>query len=300
MDEKKKKTKLKTINIVLDIFIYSVLSIFTLVLLFLFLRIFVFSGFRIPTDSMMPAIVPGDYVLVNKTAYGARLFNLSNALEGERVRIRRMPGYSRVRRNDVVVFHIPYPNTWQRMEMDMMQYFIKRCIGIPGDTIRIVNGIYVVNSDTEQYFGNIESQRMLSHTPAEMLPAGVYRAFPFDSLLNWTIKDFGPLYIPRKGDTIELDRTNILLYRRLIEWEKNRTLIVERDSLWDNGNHLAYHIFAHNYFFMGGDMVQNSQDSRYWGLVPEEFIVGRAVLIWSSRDRHSGEMRRDRVWRRIR
>jgi signal peptidase I len=85
----------------------------------------------------------------------------------------------------------------------------------------------------------------------------------------------------------------------LIEWEKGEALTFERDSLWQNGKHLPYHTFAHNYYFMGGDKVENSQDSRYWGLVPEEFIVGRAVLVWNSRDRYSGKIRWERVWRRI-
>jgi signal peptidase I len=294
MNEKKKKIWLKTANIALDIFNYSALLLFTYILL----RVFVFSGFSIPTDSMMPAIVPGDYILVNKTAYGARLFNYFDVFEDKEVKIRRTPGFSRIKRNDVVVFHIPYPNTWNKMEMDMLKYFIKRCIGISGDTLQIVDGMYVVNSDTAKY-GNIASQRMLSLTSPEMLPEGVYHSFPFDSTLNWTIKDFGVLYIPRKGDQIELDRTNILLYKKLIEWEKGYSLTLENDSLWDNGNHLPNYIFMHNYYFMGGDKVENSQDSRYWGLVPDEFIVGRATLIWNSRDRYSRKIRWERVWKKI-
>jgi signal peptidase I len=294
MNEKNKKIWLKIVNIALDIFNYSALLLFTYILL----RVFVFSGFSIPTDSMIPAIVPGDYVLVNKTAYGARLFNYFDVFEGKDVNIRRTPGFSRTKRNDVVVFHIPYPNTWDKMEMDMLKYFIKRCIGISGDTLQIVNGMYVVNSDTAKY-GNIAAQQMLSRTPSEMLPEGVYHAFPSDSMLNWTIKNFGTLYIPQKDDEIMLDRTNILLYKKLIEWEKGYPLTFKNDSLWDNESHLPSYTFTHNYYFMGGDKVENSQDSRYWGLVPEELIVGKATLIWSSRDKYSGKLRWERMWKRI-
>jgi signal peptidase I len=295
MNKKNKKIWLKVANIALDIFNYSVLLLF----IYIFSRVFIFSGFSIPTNSMMPAIVPGDYVLVNKTAYGARLFNYFDVFEGKNVNIRRAPGFSRIKRNDVVVFHIPYPNTWDKMEMDMLKYFIKRCIGIAGDTLQIIDGVYVVNSDTATS-GNIAAQQMLKYTAPEMLPEGVYHAFPFDSTLNWTIKDFGALYIPRKGDKIVLDRTNIILYKKLIEWENGHPLTFENDSLWDdNSTHLSDYTFTHNYYFMGGDMVENSQDSRYWGLVPEELIVGKATLIWRSKEKYSGKMRWERVWRRI-
>ena len=80
-----------------------------LVVLWLFLLVFVYASFRIPTDSMEPTLVPGDYVLVNKLLIGPRLFNLTEALKGKRVNIRRLPGLYDIQRNDVLVFHFPHP-----------------------------------------------------------------------------------------------------------------------------------------------------------------------------------------------
>ncbi len=286
-----KKIIQKTGHILLNLFYYTSIVFFG----FIALRIFVFSSYKIPTDSMEPTIIPGDYVLVNKLAYGARLFNLFDAVEGEQVKIKRMPGYTRVKNNDVVVFHIPHPNTWNKIEMDMSKYFIKRCIGVPGDTLRIVSGIYTVNSDTAKRLGNYPEQLALSDKPIELLPEGVYRTFPWDSILNWNIKNFGPLYIPRKGDSIILNRTNALLYRKIIEWEQGYPLSFENDTLRDNGKPLLNYMFSHSYYFMGGDKVENSQDSRYWGLLPDDLIVGKAWLIWKSVDPHTNNFK----WKRF-
>lgn|SRR5690554_3317001 len=282
-------------RIALNLFYYSSIVLFCIVLL----RVFVFSSFKIPTDSMQPTIIPGDFVLVNKLAYGARIFDLFDAVDGKDVKIRRAPGYTHVKNNDVVVFHIPLPNTWDKIEMNMSKYFIKRCIGIPGDTLRIKNGIYLINSDTTKHYGNINAERILSKKTREDFSEGVYNTFPWDVELNWSIKDFGPLYIPKKGDEILLSRANTLLYKKIIEWEKGYPLKFEKDSLWENETYLPAYTFTHNYYFMGGDKVENSQDSRYWGLLPDELIVGKAWLIWKSIDPYSKTIRRKRILRKI-
>ena len=295
MKSKQRKVIKRIGNIGLNIFYYSSIVVFG----FILLRVFVFGSYKIPTDSMEPAIIPGDYVLVNKLAYGARLFDLFDAVEGKKVDIRRVPGYTRVKNNDVVVFHIPHPKTWDKIEMNMTKYFIKRCIGIPGDTLRIINGFYVINADTDKKYGNIAAEQLLSRTTKESLPDGIYHTFPWDSTLNWNIKDFGPLYIPRKGDKIVLDRTNSLLYKKIIEWEKGYPLTFKNDTLWDNDIPLPSYIFSHNYYFMGGDKVENSQDSRYWGLLPDDLIVGKASCIWKSKEPYSGKIRWNRVFKKI-
>lgn len=295
MKSKQKKTIKKIGNIALTVFNYASILVFS----FILLRVFVFGSYKIPTDSMEPTIIPGDYVFVNKLAYGARLFDLFDAMEGKEVNIKRVKGYSHVKNNDVLVFHIPHPNTWDKIEMNMLKYFIKRCIGIPGDTLRIVNGFYVINSDKTKSYGNVADERVLSKKSKEQLPEGVFHTFPWDSTLNWNIKDFGPLYIPRKGDKIVLKRTNSLLYKKIIEWEKGYSLTLSKDTLWDNDMPLLSYIFSHDYYFMGGDKVENSQDSRYWGLLPDDLIVGKAAFIWKSKEPFSGKNRWNRVLKKI-
>lgn len=289
------KTIRKIGNAFLNLFYYTSMMVFG----FIMLRVFVFGSYKIPTNSMEPSIVPGDYILVNKLAYEARLFDLFDAVEGKKVKIRRVPGYSHIQHNDVVVFHIPHPNRWEKIEMNMSKYFIKRCIGISGDTLRIVNGIYTVNSDEEKRLGNYTEQLILSHKTKEMLPDGVYNTFPWDSTFNWNIRNLGPIYIPKKGDRIILDRANVLLYRKIIEWEKGYSLPFENNTLQDNGKPLLNFTFSHNYYFMGGDKVENSQDSRYWGLLPDDLIVGKAWLVWKSVDTYSDRFRWERFLRKI-
>lgn len=290
-----KKTITRVGRVLLNIFYYSTI----LIACFIFLRIFVFNSYKIPTDSMEPIIIPGDYVFVNKLAYGARLFDIFDAIEGKDVDIKRVKGYSHVKNNDVLVFHIPYPNTSDKIEMNMLKYFIKRCIGIPGDTLRIINGFYVINSDTSKSYGNVADERILSRKSKEQLPEGVFHTFPWDSTLNWNIKDFGPLYIPQKGDKIVLDKTNSLLYKKIIEWEKGYSLTLNKNALWNNNTPLTSYIFLHNYYFMGGDKVENSQDSRYWGLLPDDLIVGKASFIWKSKEPYSGKIRWNRILKKI-
>lgn len=259
------------------------------VALFVVMQIFLFSSFKIPSNSMEPGLIAGDYVLVNKLIPGARLFNVFASLRGEQVQIVRLPGLREIRRNDVVVFNYPYPNNLDRIEMHMMKYYIKRCLGLPGDSLSIVNGYYRVNGIFEPV-GNIEGQELFSVQSNKMLKdAGLYWSFPKDSLISWNVKNFGPLYLPRKGDVIDMNRENISIYRKLIEWETGQKL---------NPRIVSY-TFQKNYYFVAGDRIEDSQDSRYWGLLPEEFIVGKATFIWRSMNPQTRGVRWDRICSRI-
>ena len=263
--------------------------LYMVVALFVVMQIFLFSSFKIPSNSMEPGLIAGDYVLVNKLIPGARLFNVFASLRGEQVQIVRLPGLREIRRNDVVVFNYPYPNNLDRIEMHMMKYYIKRCLGLPGDSLSIVNGYYRVNGIFEPV-GNIEGQELFSVQSNKMLKdAGLYWSFPKDSLISWNVKNFGPLYLPRKGDVIDMNRENISIYRKLIEWETGQKL----------DPRIVSYTFQKNYYFVAGDRIEDSQDSRYWGLLPEEFIVGKATFIWRSMNPQTREIRWDRICSRI-
>ncbi len=270
-----KMKKNEKIDLVYKLCRYVVDTLFwgcMVVALFVVMQIFLFSSFKIPSNSMEPGLIAGDYVLVNKLIPGARLFNVFASLRGEQVQIVRLPGLREIRRNDVVVFNYPYPNNLDRIEMHMMKYYIKRCLGLPGDSLSIVNGYYRVNGIFEPV-GNIEGQELFSVQSNKMLKdAGLYWSFPKDSLISWNVKNFGPLYLPRKGDVIDMNRENISIYRKLIEWETGQKL----------DPRIVSYTFQKNYYFVAGDRIEDSQDSRYWGLLPEEFIVGKATFIWRS------------------
>jgi signal peptidase I len=106
--------------------------------------------------------------------------------------------------------------------------------------------------------------------------------FPYDAKFNWTIDNFGPLWIPKKGATIQLTPENITLYKRVIfVYENNKW--EERDGkIFINGKEATSYTFKMNYFWMMGDNRHRSQDSRYWGFVPEDHVVGSAWMIWMS------------------
>ena len=104
-----------------------------------------FTSFRVPSPSMYPTLVPGDYILVNKWLMGARIFDLWEAVEDKEVPIYRLSGIRKVKRNDVLVFHYPYPHKNDSLSMDMLLYYVKRCIALPGDTVEIRKGCYWIN-----------------------------------------------------------------------------------------------------------------------------------------------------------
>ena len=100
---------------------------------------------------------------------------------------------------------------------------------------------------------------------------------PFDDHLpTWTIKNFGLLYIPRKGDIMKVSPQNAALHKILLEYETHQCLDInwERKQVLLNGKPFHQHVFLHDYYFMAGDNVINSSDSRYWGLVPDDYIIG--------------------------
>lgn len=101
------------------------------------------------------------------------------------------------------------------------------------------------------------------------------------------------------GDTIVMDDKHYLLYRNLIEWEQQDKLIASNGHFYLNGREVEHYVFMHNYYFMGGDNCYNSQDSRYWGPLPEEYIVGKATLIWKSKNGVTDEIRMDRIFKKI-
>ena len=284
----------KWIDWVLNIF----LSVAGLVAAWIVMQVFVVCSFKIPSDSMEPTLEPGDYVLVNKLLIGPRLFNLTDALDGKRVTIYRVPGLHSIQRNDVLVFHFPHPHTWEKIEMHLLKYYVKRCIGLPGDSVWIRNGYYRINQRTDT-LGNPAAQKQISRMSPDMFAENVYRVFPFDSLLSWNIRQFGPLYLPKEGDEIRMNRTNYLLYKKVIEWEQQGELSFQDSVVYLNQKPISTYRFRKNYYFMGGDNGVNSQDSRYWGLLPEEYIVGKVWKIWKSIDPYTDEFRWDRFLKTV-
>lgn len=269
--------------------VYAIVCIFLLFSLMLILQLFCFTSFRIPSDSMEPALYAGDKILVNKVLMGARLFNVFDTLKNKQVDIHRLPGVRNVKRNDIVVFNFPYmKGRKDSIRMDVMQYYVKRCIALPGDTLEIRNGIFKIRG-VDGKLGNIEAQRMISQLAKSEKTRMVMRAFPRDKKMGWTILEFGPLAVPVEGQTVVLNRENGLLYKQLISWEQKKKVKISENEIMLGDSVITEYRFLKNYYFVAGDKAENSQDSRYWGMLPEEYIVGVATWVWYS---EKGKVRR--------
>lgn len=296
-----KKPEIKLMARLLDKFLNLFLCLVALLALWILLQVTSFSSFKVPSDSMYPALLPGDRVWVNKWVMGGRLFNVWEALDGKKVHIWRLPGLGKLKRNDVLVFNYPGTSRKDSIGMDVLRYYVKRCVALPGDTFEIQNAHYVVRG-FEQSLGNQEAQQELAHLFQEgefRVPDKVFNAYPKQKEIGWTIRNFGPFYIPRKGDSLPMTRQHALLYRRVIEWEQEGKLTLRGDSVMLNDRVISAYCFRENYYFMAGDKVKDSRDSRYWGLLPESFIVGKATRIWRSVDPADHRIRWERMWKAV-
>ena len=294
--------KKKNLKWFIDKLMNLFLIICGVVLFWVLLQITSIASFKIPSDSMEPVLIAGDNILVNKCVMGGRLFNIWDALEDKEINIYRLPSLGKIKRNDVVGVNFPYlEQRWDSIAFRVMKYYVKRCVALPGDTFEIKRGHYKVHGCTSA-LGNVEAQDRLM----QIIERGregdygiVMSGYPYSDIVNWNIVSFGPLYLPAKGDVIEMSSKHVALYRNAIEWEQKKKLFLRGDTILLNDSVIRTYRFKENYYFVAGDKVMNSQDSRYWGLLPERFIVGKAVRIWKSVDRETDKIRWNRIFKKI-
>lgn len=326
------------------------------------IRSLVVEAFTIPTASMEKSLLIGDFLFVSKMHYGARIpetpisvpfvhntlpfSERKSYLESVKIPYLRLPGFQKIRNNDVIVFNYPMEDY---RPVDRRENYIKRCIAIAGDTFEIQNGFVFINRkkieerphQQQEYSiltdGTNVEHKILEHldvtefsplsNPGEfrasltssvadsmrrlknvksvneiLWPKGIIpeMIFPKDPLhFQWYVDNYGPIYIPKKGATIKIDTNNIALYQRIIRIYENHTLDIKQDGrLFIDGRETDEYTFAMNYYWMMGDNRHNSLDSRYWGFVPEDHIVGKAWFVWMSWNEEASGFKKIR-WDRL-
>ena len=267
---KRKIVKLKrTADRVITVVLWLYLAVFCYALLHYGRRIFVAERFNIPTSSMYPTLQPGDRVWVNKLLFGGRIYKSFNFEDHAPLECFRMPGTREIMPGDIICFNYPLGyDEWTHIEFKINYVYCKRVFGTPGDTIAIKDGINWHNN-YDKPIGVLENQEALQVTPDSILwKYNFMQTMPF-TMPVWTKKNFGPLYVPEAGTTVVLDSLNRALYFPVIEYELGA---FPDDSL-------KTYTFVNNYYFALGDNSLDSNDSRYWGFIPEDFIIGIVTKI---------------------
>ena len=339
--------------------------------------------YTIPTASLEKSLLIGDYLFVSKCNYGARppmttialpmvhdtipLLKTRSYLKWPQLPYMRLPGFQKIKNNDIVVFNWPADTVKYFFKKDLPQYkpidkkshYVKRCVGIAGDSLQIKNGVLYINGKKVQYPDRAKLQHMYvvktkdsmdftrptllrlirNYNIKEIYPGhkkGSYimnltddklaviknmsnvesiklynlgKGEMFGGHKDWDINNFGPIYIPKKGDVVQLNKATYPFYKWIIsryddhdaghKIDKHKVELKGNDVYIDGKLTKTYTV-KQDYYWMMGDNRSESEDSRFWGYVPFDHVVGKPVFIFMSIDNDPNKKFLDRIrWNRV-
>lgn len=259
----------------------------------LLLKIFVVEAFQIPSSSMEHTLQIGDLVLVNKLSYGLRTPG-AIPFTSKRITPHSILSFTDVRRGDVIVFEFTLRGP-DGVPADLL-YYVKRCVGLPGDTVELRRGRLFING-----------RELL--TPETAIPP-TYRTVALREALypqgsGFTDIDYGPIRVPKAGDMIDLDVATASFWMPFLQRAGHQIEFRSNGSVLVDGAQRSQIELDTDHYFVLGDHRDNSADSRMWGFVREGEIVGEALVVyWSTQynepDGDEGHIRWGRIGTLIR
>lgn len=253
-------------------------SLFFALIAALLIITFIIQNTRIPTGSMEDTILVGDFVLVNKFIFGASSPRYIPFTEIA-LPYFQLPALKEPKAKDIVVFE--YPGDRDQLVADPVAVnYVKRCIGTPGDTIQIIDKVIFVNSKEFWIPSHIKYLNPYVKPKEYVEP----RIFPKG--MPWNEDNYGPLVVPKKGYTIRLNIDNVEQWRTIIDREFGKRVVnIKGNVVTIEDVPVTKYTFKKDYYFMMGDNRDDSLDSRFWGFVSRDMIVGEAFITLLSWDR---------------
>lgn len=249
-----------------------------------FIITFVIQNTRIPTGSMEDTILVGDFVLVNKFIYGSSSPKYIPFTQIE-IPFFRLPAFKEPKAKDIVVFEYPGDRD-QLFATERGVNYVKRCIGVPGDTLEIRDKVVFVNGKEFWRPPFIKYYKGRYGSFLKPVPYGIAEPRIFPKGMPWNEDNYGPLVIPKKGMTMPLNKYNVEQWRTIIDREFGERVVEIRNGVVTiKGAPVSSYTFKKDYYFMMGDNRDDSLDSRFWGLVARDMVVGEAFIILFSWDR---------------
>lgn len=278
------------------------------ILIVLLVKAFAFTSCTIPFSGMENSLYQGDRIIVNKWSYGLRapfcsLFGYHRWADGK------------VNKGDIAVFNNPRPSD-PATSIDNREIFISRCIGLPGDTLMLDNRLgitsqAILNPDYKSLYAYPQEQedtllrtmkrlgidnnmlvgfnedgfiRSFSHYEIYLLRQELSGRFGFKPLQAHNNIDVHPFVIPKKDESVRVYPWNVRLLHDAIIKHEGRHAEMKGDTLYIDGHKAFSYLFTKDYYWMVSNNSINLNDSRLFGFVPEDHLIGKAALIWFSKD----------------